>query len=49
MRWRWAFGMFGVRGEGNRIVVVTRGRQKQLGIYRHRWNDDIEVALKDKG
>jgi hypothetical protein len=41
--------MFGVRREGNRIVVVIRMGRKQLGIFRHRWDDDIEVAIKDKG
>jgi len=40
--------MFGVKREGNRIFVVIRMGRKPLGIFRHRWDDDIEVALKEK-
>ena len=36
MRWRWAFGKFGVRGEGNGILVVIEEGKRQLAIYRHR-------------
>ena len=48
-RWRWAFGKFGVRREGNRILVVIRMGRKPLGIFRHRWDDDIDGDVKDKG
>ena len=48
-RWRWAFGKFGVRREGNRIVVLIREWKKQPGIFRHRSKDDIDGAVKNKG
>jgi hypothetical protein len=48
MKWRWAFGMFGVRREGNRIAVVIRMGRKPLGIFRLRWHDDIDGAVTDK-
>jgi hypothetical protein len=47
MRWRWAFGEFGVRREGNRVLVVIEYREKQLGIYRLRWDNYVEVAHQD--
>jgi len=43
MRWRWAFGKFGVRREGNRILVEIQEGKSQFGIHRHRWDGDIEV------
>jgi len=43
MSWRWAFGNFGVRREGKRILVVIQEGKRKLGIHRHRWDGDIEV------
>jgi len=36
-----------VRREENRNLVVISEGKGPLGIYRHRWDDDIEVGLQE--
>jgi len=45
--WEWAFGKFGVRREENRNLVVISEGKRPLGIYRYRWDDDMEVGLQE--
>jgi len=36
-----------VKREENRNLVVISEGKRPLGIYRHRWDDDIEVGLQE--
>ena len=47
LSWRWAFGKFGVRREGNRILLVIQEGKRQLGIYRQGWDGDTEVGIQE--
>jgi len=37
-----AFGKFGEWRGGNRILVVIQDGKMQLGLYRSRWDGEIE-------
>ena len=47
MRWELLFGKYGERREEKRMLVVIYEGKKSLGIYRHRWDDDIEFDFQD--